>query len=281
MIFEKLNQNFRKTVVLLRVYYITLFALLNIYGLSKLTAQTEQLKPVYLFPLNFLTGANHLTVCLIITALAMLFSFAAAMRPKFQIFRIFFSIFFFLFNALANSEGGLTHLWQFWLWSSVVLAFLPTIDFKNNRATKRVEKLIYLNGWWSAQALVLMFYFLSGFWKLVGFVVQFAAGEPNFLSADGLKYHLASEIIRAGADPLFKRFIFHQSILSPILALSALCLQLFCLPCIFIARFRPWAGIGLLFFHIGTSVFLGISYPTNFFLLGVLFVADAVPGQKN
>ncbi len=280
MIFGKLNQKFQKTLILLRVYYITLFALLNIYGLSKLNPATEQLKPVYLFPLEFLTGANHLTVSFILTALPMFLSFAAALKPTSQSLRLLFVLSLFFFNALANSGGGLTHLWEFWLWSSVVLALLPTIVIKNDIPTKRVEKLIYLNGWWSAQAIVLLFYFLSGFWKLVGLIGQLRAGEPNFLSTDGLKYHLASEVIRAGANPLFKSIIYNQPLLSSLMAFGALVLQLSCLPIIFKVKMRPWVGMGLLFFHIGTSVFLGISYPTNFFLLGILFVVDTFPREN-
>ena len=192
--------------------------------------------------------------------------------PRQQSFRILVFIALFLTNAVTNSAGATTHLYQFWLWSAFVLATVPG-QFPRVTEHRFRQNLIW--GWWGAQSIVLMFYGLSGFWKTEGLIEQLFKGEPNLLSNSGISYHLASEMIRTGSQPLLGRWLLQFQSFSPLLAIGVIVLQLSC----FAAIFRPgWLtralGIGLILFHVGTYLFLAITYPTNVVLVGILLATS-------
>jgi hypothetical protein len=272
LIFGRHRTQLVRVDTLMRIYYFAILGMANILALPN-TIHTE-LYPDYRWPLSVFNGADEGKVKLF-SALALFASCAfAGIRPVSQLARVLAFCSLFLVNAAVNSDGGTTHLYQFWLWSALALAMIPSERLPWISQTERRRRHRRLIGWWAAQSVVLLFYGLSGIWKCVGLVDQIFKGEPHLLSAKGLAYHLASETLRAGAHPILGDWLLNHEALSPLLAGGVILIQLSCLVAISHAGLRKWVGLALIGFHLGTYLFLSITYPTNVFLIGVLLVTN-------
>lgn len=162
-------------------------------------------------------------------------------------------------SAIMSSSGGVTHLFQFWLWAQIAIILSPH--------GQKVR---------AAQGIVLLLYFLSGFWKLEGGLRQLINGEPSIFSNHGMLSHLASEIIRSNAKPILKDWWFNHEWIGSIFGFSTVILQLGLLPLFLYyknnLKIKYFIGLSLLSFHLGTALFLSITYPTNVLLVLILFL---------
>src|SRR5205823_6559951 len=103
-----------------------------------------------------------------------------------------------LFAAFFNSFGNVNHGWHTWLWVSVVLIFLPDGPIESLGArTIRAQR--YLSVIWSAQAAKLMFYSMSGCFKLAAAAVQIAHGQVHALAPEALARHTAYHLLEGTA----------------------------------------------------------------------------------
>ncbi len=265
---SKTNFFYEKILTSLRVYYFTLAALINIYGLGQIKNFRADFKPVYLSVATLFTGLEYRLALLYSSLLLIGFCFIAALKVTWRWPKVAVSLALLNFAAVTNSTGGLTHLYQFWLWSSLMLIWAPTIK-KNSSEDDQKQ---YLASWWGAQSIVLLMYGISGMWKCIGFIVQIFQNQTGIFMPSGLSYHLASEIIRAGADPILGTWLLAHPNLQPLLAIPTALIQLSCFVGIFNAGLRPYLAVALILFHLGTYFFLAINYPTNFALIPILFL---------
>lgn len=270
----KIDVAFNQTKFAMKAYYLVLAALINIYGLGQVKNFRPEFKPVYLSVASLFDGLEYRSALLCSSLLLIGCCFWAALQVTSRWPRAFVFITLLLYSAVTISSGGITHLYQFWLWSSFMLACAPSLGAD---ASLQKQNIYYLT-WWGAQSVVLLMYGLSGLWKTIGFFVQIFRGAPGILSPDGLSYHYASEVIRAGADPLFGPWLLTHGNWQPPMAFAIITLQLTCFVGIFKSSLRPFLGGALILFHFSTYFFLAISYPTNFALIPILFLL--MPNNK-
>ncbi len=265
---SKTNFIYEKVLTATQIYYFTLAALINIYGLGQIKNFQSDFKPIYFNVASIFTGLNYRQSLLYSSVILIFCCFLAAMKVRWRLPKIAVSLSLLLYAAVTNSAGGLTHLYQFWFWSSVMLIWAPSIKDHSNDDTKK----FYLVSWWGAQSIVLLMYGLSGMWKCIGFFVQILQNQTGIFMTSGLSYHLASEIIRAGANPVLGQWLLENPDLQPMLAIPTAVIQLSCFVGIFKTQLRPYLGLALIVFHLGTFFFLAINYPTNFALIPILFL---------
>lgn len=207
--------------------------------------------------------------------LGILFSGLAGLFPLVWSFRTLAFLFLLLSDSFQNSTGARTHIYQFWLWSSFFMCLIPgNISPWQKTQENRLYKMQLITGLWGATSIVLIFYFFSGSWKLIGIIQQIINNEPNLISQDGLIYHIASEIIRAGAQPIAFNFLDENRYLNPFLGIGVVMIQLFTVTGIFKGRLLPLIGTTLIFFHVSTFLILSITYPPNVYLVSLLFCAS-------
>lgn len=253
---------------LLRAYYFVLLGVINALALP--WSIETGLYPELRWPLGVFTGTD-IGLVLLITALLLMASAAwAGCQPLHQIPRVCVFLSLFLMNAAINSRGATTHLYQFWLWSSFMLALIPSSASLSPR--ERARNLWV--GWSSAQSMVLLFYGLSGLWKLIGVLIQWWNNEPHFLGYGGIAYHLASEKLRADSRPILGDFLLNHPGWSPVFATAVMGLQLLCWVGIVRPDWRRPLGLGLIGFHLSTYLGLSITYPPNVFLVGMLLATN-------
>jgi hypothetical protein len=210
------------------------------------------------------TGADVICIGHLLGALL------AAIAPHRRIFRILYAVGLLEYAALTNSFGKIDHMLHTWLWASLIFILLPGFVRSVDREcrARRAELLLVFFG---AQAVIFLFYSLSGFWKLGGAVTQVLQGQTSAFSPAALATHLAARTAQGGECGLFAPFILEHPRLGWLPYLATLYVEL----CALLAAFRPalhrlW-GFSLIGFHLGTLLILGIDFGQAMLLLALLF----------
>lgn len=263
------NELHQRVVGSIQTYYAVLAVAILFIGLPSVGSLKSDFSPPLAWYVSFL-GAFQFKFILLFSLLgSVFFALTASFWPNQSLPRRITFILFFLYEGLYGSIGGRTHLYQFWLWSAAILALIPTQPCRS-----KPQNLGYIVGWWGSLSIILMFYGLSGMWKVIGCFQQIVAGEPSILSPKGLLYHIASEKIRAGVNPPLFSFLKEHQFLNPPLELLVTLLQVSCFYAIFNTKWHRPIGLILILFHIGTYFILSITYPTNMLLLATTLAAS-------
>ncbi|MEM7666507.1 MAG: hypothetical protein AAF250_11675 [Pseudomonadota bacterium] len=188
-------------------------------------------------------------------------------KPDVILFRIGFTLSFLFCASVSASLGAINHGHHEWIWVSLVFIFLPS-------GTTRVAKLSYCLTFATAQALVLMFYTMAGFWKFAEGIKSLINGVPGNFSPDALAWTLADRMAQTNTSPLLGPFFVDYAILAWPLFLCLMYVQIVSI----VIAFRPsmhlvWAGI-LVAFHTGTFLLMEIAFPTHIVILMLLLIAS-------
>jgi hypothetical protein len=219
-----------------------------------------------------------MTVSLIAALLSTLF-------PEKRVFRALLFVSLLEFAAFSQSLASISHEWHGWLGIGFFFIFLP--DGKREQLQGSITKRqLYLTTFWAAQAVVLSFYSLAGFWKVVMGGYQLLKGETHSFAVDALAHHIASSMIaRHMFEPDYTNRIGSFVVKYPLVGwpmyLSVIYLQLFA----FVAAFRPalyrfW-GISLIGFHLMSNLTMSIGFTRNILLLALFLVGSPFIDSKN
>lgn len=206
-----------------------------------------------------------------LTAYAVLFRGDA--RPPFapQWQRVAAAILFLMLAAYASSFGKVNHDRHMLLWTLIVLAAIPTRCFGSRRWGDRLQ---LVEGVWRALFLVMVFYFLSGFWKLVAGGIQWSLDEPNLFRLDAMPRQLAARLWQTRSESAVGDWLIdHPAVATPLLW-AAVYLEAGSL----VIPFRPalhriW-GVALIGLHIGIGLAMTIWFHSNFIVVGLLLICS-------
>lgn len=172
-------------------------------------------------------------------------------------------------HAMESSFGQPNHQWYPWLFTSFLLIFLPGRTFSEDASYEAKRKILLLL--WSAQAMFLLTYSMSGLQKIRVGVEQLLHGEVGAFGIGGFSMLVANwhNVFQAKTD--LGWFIIQNPEIASLLYLGAIYLEFFALW----SSIRPsiqrlWA-VGLVTFHMGTYLFMGILFTQHVLLLIVLF----------
>lgn len=245
----------------LRRFYQMLFCVLFIFGMSRFI-NFENGPTSNKYDKVFGLGLFFFTLILAGTA---------SRIPKNVLIRRTLCVALFGFEYAFNRIGAPMHTFQFWLWPTFILALIPA-------ATK------FEPDYWVSQHLkpaiqfaigiVLLFYGLSGFWKVYGIIVDLFTGVPHLLTTDGLIYQIYSLKIKFGAKTALADFLIQNKSFNIPIILSVVLIQLSCLVGLFNTSLHNKLGWLLLLFHIGGALLLAIPYPTNVLLIFVTLLTS-------
>ena len=179
-------------------------------------------------------------------------------------------------HAVESSFSHPNHEWYPLLYTSLIFVFLPSIW----RAKEHIEesRKFLLVIWW-AQALILLTYSMSGLWKFTATLDQFFQGQIHGFSKDAIAYQIADWLPRLGAEPILAPFFINNPVFGWPLYIGVHFLEAFAIW----ATIRPslqklWAT-GLILFHFGTTVTMGISAfnPSIIVLILLFFFSPFIP----
>jgi len=277
--FSRQRKAFESANLLVRVYYGVTFFLL----VSRLNMWSDWLALKAIFPLwpvvwvelvGIPTAVHAIMIVSLVTALL------SSLFPEKRVFRSLLFIALLEYVAFNNSFGKINHDWHSWLGIGFFFIFLP--DGKREQLESSItHRQLYLTAFWAAQALVLGFYSLSGFWKVVVGVDQLLKGEVHAFAPEAFAYEIADRLLQTNSTSMIGPFIIEHPKLGWPMYLGAIYWQLFA----FVAAFRPslhrlW-GLALICFHVGSYFTLSIGFPQNVLLLTLFLVGSPLARPKN
>ncbi len=236
-------------------------------GLSEIR-EIDPLWPVFWVPwLGIETAVHGIMATVVLGALA------AAFLPHRRSARISAFLGLFLYHALLNSFGKIGHAWHAWILCALLLIFLPD-GARSQIARSRAHRQRYLNAFWSAQAMQLVFYSMAGFHKITGVIPQMLRGEVHSFAPEALSYHIAHRLAQTESESILGEAMIAVPSLGWLPFLFAMYLQAFALWVAFRPSIqRPWA-LGLISFHFVTYLTMDVSFAPSVLLLGLFFLCS-------
>ncbi|MGI9494332.1 MAG: hypothetical protein ACR2QF_18230 [Geminicoccaceae bacterium] len=268
---ERQRQTFDQAFWLARIYYASmlLIAYQEMAPLWKMTLNGGEFAP--LWPIFWAADAGSAGPALLIsliTSAVLAVALPDRRWPKILVFLSYFSA-----SAFRSSFGlgYVNHGQHFWIWVGFCFCFLPSGAQADLRSSKR-KRYRFLLTFFFTQALILLFYSMSGFWKIAAAIEALITDKMSAFHPEALAMIATWKMIQLDritmlgpilADhPLLGWPAYLWAIYIEIVALMVLCRP---------ALHRLW-GIMLIGFHIGTFLLLGINFPKNVLVLTILFV---------
>ncbi|HVZ32069.1 MAG TPA: hypothetical protein VG963_06580 [Polyangiaceae bacterium] len=272
---ESLFQRRREALVSARLLVRVFYAVV-LYQVSDAAILDQFLGAKVLDPLWCVRWARLVGPALagsLVYAVSLVGALACALVPERRAPRIVLAVALLELGGLANSFGKINHNWHALCICAFLLCFVPTGGLDRiRRSSTRVQA--YLLGVWSLLASFFLTYSISGVWKVAVGVVQAASLKPTAFSPAALAYHVSRRLLETGETTRLARILLDHPALGWPCNLLTLYLETFA----FVAAFRPrlhrvWA-FGLICFHLGSGLVLGIGFYHHVLLLGVLGLAS-------
>jgi len=199
---------------------------------------------------------------------SLFFMLMALLLPQWRVARAGVFLCFLFWYAFINSFGKIGHDGHLWLAAGFLLIWLPDGDVRRSVGKQHY----YLTVIASAQCLMMLTYTMSGVWKVAYGIDQMVQGQIGTFHPDALATLTAFRLLQTNSESLLGPLLLRYPLVGWPMHLGATYLETFAI----VAAFRPslhrlW-GIGLIFFHFGTWLLMGIIFQTNIALLGLLMV---------
>lgn len=202
------------------------------------------------------------------------FALAAAALPRLRLLRLGYSASLLLYLAITNGSGKINHGMHAWFWVSLFLVLIPT-GREAWRSTAGPElRRSFVHALLLSQFCLLTFYTLTGLWKLGYATTALFGPEVSAFQIDGFSYLLGKNLLATGRATLAGEFLLDH----PVVGWALFNLTMYLEATSILITFRPrlhrvW-GIGLILFHIGTMASMGILFPANLVLIGLLLLCS-------
>jgi hypothetical protein len=267
-VFARVGRSFAGATNIVKVYY--LLSLFISYELTVDVHALAQQPDVWdlLWPVRWLAMFRPSAVIEWLALALVGASFLAFQWPWSRTARTACATLGLLVLATLNSRGAIDHGLHVWLWMGIVFVFLPG----RHAVASRAGRMTYLNVFVGAQALVLLFYSMTGVWKVTEGLMAFGRGIEGNFSQRGLALQLADRMLQTGTHPLLAAFaIDHYLLMWPVF-LAVMYVEAGSLLVVLRPRLHaPWA-CALIAMHVGTQAMMAIPFSANVLLLGLLFL---------
>lgn len=195
----------------------------------------------------------------------------AAVLPRWRTARAAYSVSLLMLISVVSGFGKLDHNLHVLLLVSIAFIFLPRDGWEPSASVG--ERQTFMTVLWSAQALTLFTYGMTGVWKAF-WAVRSAldTSRPSMLSLDGFSVLLARRVETYGQDTLLADVVIPRPLLGWCLYLGTIYLELGSFAVIMRPRLHRLWGFALITFHLGTQALMGFTFTQNIALLVLLLV---------
>jgi len=194
-------------------------------------------------------------------------------RSRIIRFLVFLGLFFYI--GLIYSFGKIDHYLHIMLIAAFMLIFLP------NKNESKSGSSDFLKVFFSIQTLILLTYFVSGFFKIVGIIQQVIAGEVSALSPEGFGQHVGLTSFIINSDFFFSDYILNNP--SPFLAIilvSGFLIELLSIYIIFQPKLHRIWGLFLILLHTGILLTVGPDFTKQILMVGVFLLLSPFTSTK-
>jgi len=268
---QRQRQAFDQAFWLVRIYYaaMLLIAYQEMWPLWKMALNGGAFTPLWpIFWAADAGSAGSVILLSLMTSAVLAVALPDHRWPKILVFLSFLSA-----AAFRSSFGlgSINHGHHFWIWIGFCFCFLPCGPQASLRSSKS-ERYRFLLTFFFTQALILLFYSMSGFWKIAAAIEALINGKISAFHPEALAMIATWKMIQLDRITMFGPFLADHPWLGwPtyfwVIYIEIVALMVLCRP----ALHRLW-GIMLIGFHIGTFLLLGINFPKHVLVLTILFV---------
>ena len=172
----------------------------------------------------------------------------------------------FQYLSLISSFGKIDHYMHLVVIVEFMLIFLPGPGGE----TSPVKTLRIVFG---IQSMILLTYFVSGAFKILGIVTQEIGGQPSALSPVAFSEHVARTIFTTNEPTFFSSVILdHQSWLATTILLSGYLIEVCSIFIIFCPDLQRIWGFILLIFHSAILMTIGPDFTIQMLVAGIFLV---------
>ncbi|HEX5760337.1 MAG TPA: hypothetical protein VF121_14205 [Thermoanaerobaculia bacterium] len=175
------------------------------------------------------------------------------------------------FLAFIYSFGSINHGDHLGLLLSFVLIFLPRGWSSSPPPARglRAATLLVFSG---CQALIMLTYSMSGWWKAGGVIQQALEGEVTYLAPSALARQVAAKLLADESTSLLGPWLIEHAWVGWPLMIGALYLEIFALWAVPRPSLHRGWGLGLILLHVATHLTMGVGFPQNPLWLALFFV---------
>jgi hypothetical protein len=172
----------------------------------------------------------------------------------------------FQYLSLISSFGKIDHYMHIMIVVEFMLIFLP--QNKDKESSRQTLRIIF-----GIQSFILLTYFVSGAFKMLGIVIQSLAGQSSALSSAGFAQHVARSILEINRPTFFSSFILdHPSWLASAILVVGYLIEVCSVFIIWLPhRQRMW-GFVLLIFHSTVLMTIGPDFTIQMLVVGIFLV---------
>ncbi len=199
-------------------------------------------------------------------------SIVVALVPEQRLARIAYSFALLQYMAFVNGFDKINANLHGWFFVSVFLIFLPRGPWPGQRRV--ATRQYFLTVIWATQVTVLLFYSLTGIWKIHDGFFDLIHGKTGVFSFNAFSYIVASSLFRTNIDTVLGHYFAKTVFVGWVLFIGTMYLESSSLIIAFRPRLQRLWGIGLILFHVGTQLVMGFTFPQNIALVGLLLVAS-------
>jgi hypothetical protein len=263
---------------LVRAYYAGLLylAFADAAGWSELAGRSEA---GLLWPVLWMKATGVRAGALLVLAAHVGGALAGAVAPGQRWCRALAAVGLLQHTALVYSAGKIGHGLHLWVLTSLVLVFLP--DWRaGGPPPGRRERQEFLNVFWTAHALVMLTYSMSGLGKVLGALWQASQGQVTAFHPQAMALHIADRLLETGGQSPVGLWLVDNTWAAWPMMLGAIYLQFFAFWAIFRPRLLAIWTAGLILFHLATYFTLTIRFAPPVLLLALWGLASPFAPER-
>jgi len=177
--------------------------------------------------------------------------------------------------------GSINHGNHYWLWASFCFCFLPSGD-QQTLGSSLACRYRYLLVFAYSQGLILLFYTMSGFWKIAAGIEALLQSRIGSFHPEGLATIVADKMLQLDKPTLLGPWLVDHSWVGWPVFLFVIYIEVFALWAWLRPPLHRLFGLALACFHVGTFLLLGISFPKHILVIVVLLIwSPFAPDRQN
>ncbi|MEM8947828.1 MAG: hypothetical protein AAGC99_00685 [Pseudomonadota bacterium] len=265
------RRSFDRAFWLVRIYYAAtlLFAYQEMNALWKLMETGGSFSPLWpIFWAPYIETTGFIILFGLISASLLAVALPDRRWPKVLVFIGFLSA-----SAFRSSFGlgSINHGNHYWIWTGFCFCFLPAGNQRSLGASI-IGRYRYLLVFAYTQGLILLFYSMSGFWKVAAGIEALIDGRIGAFHPEALATIVAAKMIQLDKPTILGPWLTDNAWAGWPAYMFVIYVELFAL----FAWLRPGLhrvfGLALACFHVGTFLLLGISFPKHVLILTILLI---------
>lgn len=266
------QRSYNRATLIVRVYYaVSVYWVLSATGGWEGYLHSQSADPLWPTRWWFDHVSIHTGIDIIFCAYIAT-SMIAALVPERRLARILYSFALLQYMAFVNTPDKVNHDLHGWLFVSIVLVFLPRGPWNERR--RIADRQYFLTVVWAATLVLLFFYSLTGFWKVHDASSAFVHGHINGFDLSGFSYIVGQRLLATNTNAVLGVFFSKHALPGWALFMGTMYLEAGSVMVAFRPRLHRLWGLGLIFFHFGTQLAMGFTFPENVVLVGLLLVCS-------